>query len=79
MDLCSPTSCVCLQGICSAQTQQGDAAVCAVGQQNWWEAFLPAYRPSLEDQSALEDELAQLVPIKLLPQTQRQGNPGKGS
>lgn len=77
MDLCSPTSCVCLQG--SAQTWQGDAAICAVGQQNRWEAFLPAHRPSLQDQSALEDELAQLVAVKFLPQTLRQGNPGEGS
>lgn len=70
VDLCSLTSCVCLQDICSAQTQQGDAAGCAVGQHNWWEAFLAAHHPSLEDQSALGDEIAQLVPIKLLPQTQ---------
>lgn len=34
MELCSPTSCVCFQGICSAPTRQGGAAACAVGQHN---------------------------------------------
>lgn len=51
----------------------------AVGQQSWCEAFLPPHRPSLEEQSALEDLLAQLVPINLLSQIQRQGNPCKES
>lgn len=46
----------------------------AVGQQSWCEAFLPPHRPCLEEQSALEDLLAQLVPINLLPQIQGQGN-----
>ena len=43
------------------------------------EATVPPHRPSLEEQSALEDLLAQLVPINPLPEIQRQGNPYKES
>lgn len=44
-----------------------------VGQQSWYGAFLPPHCPSLEEQPVLEVLLAQLVPIKLLSQIQRQG------
>lgn len=50
-----------------------------MGQQSRCEATVPPHRPSLEEQSVLEDLLAQLVPINPLPEIQRQGNPCKES